>query len=43
VLAVRQIVLAVIADEIGERKSIMDGNVIDARTRTAAIVIEQIG
>ena len=42
-LAVRQIVLTVIADEVGERKSIVDGDVIDARARTAAIVIEKIG
>src|SRR6476620_498093 len=43
VLAVRQIVLAVIAHEVGERKSIVNGDMIDARARAAAIVIEKIG
>src|SRR3954451_8858527 len=40
VFAIRQIVLAVIAHEVGERKSIMNGDVIYARARAAAIVIE---
>ena len=42
-LAIRLVVLALVADEIGERETVMDGDEVDARARAAAVLVEQIG
>src|SRR6202040_3668813 len=36
-------VLALVADEIGEGKAVVDGDVVGARARRATVVLEQIG
>src|SRR5262249_14676361 len=43
VLAVCLVVLQLVADEIREGEPVMNGDVVDARARCAAIMIEQIG
>src|SRR5262249_8845932 len=43
VLAVGLVVLALVADEIGEREAVVDRDEIDAGTWAAVIVMEQIG
>src|SRR6201999_1494483 len=42
-LAVGFVVLLVVAEEIGQRKTVMYGDVVDAGARGAAVVIEQVG
>ena len=43
VLAVGLIVLLVVAEEIGQRETVMDGDVVDAGARLAPVMVEQIG
>ncbi|OIQ65544.1 hypothetical protein GALL_528960 [mine drainage metagenome] len=43
VLAIGLVVFCVVAEQIGKREAIMDGDVIDAGAGTAAVVVEQIG
>ena len=43
VLAVRLIVLVIVADQIQQRKTVMDGDEIDARPGSAAAVAENVG
>src|SRR5262249_22051385 len=42
VFAVRLVVLALIADDVGEGEAVMDGDMIDTRSRAAAALMEQI-
>src|SRR5712664_3862187 len=43
VLAVGLVVLLVVAEQIGEGKTVMHGDVVDAGARVAAVMIEQVG
>ena len=43
VLAVGLVVFLVVAEEIGQRETVMDGDVIDAGAGRAVIVMKQIG
>src|SRR5205085_3670590 len=43
VFAICLVVLFVVAEQILQREAVMDGDVIDAGTRRAAVVIEQVG
>ena len=43
VLAVGLVVLALVADEIGEREPVVHGHVVDARARRAAMMLEDVG
>ena len=42
VLAVRFVVLLVVAEQVLQRESVVDGNVVDAGARLAAVVVEDI-
>src|SRR4051812_25747581 len=43
VFAVGFVVLLVIAEQIRQRKTVMDGDVVDGGAGTAIVVVEQIG
>src|SRR4051794_27094501 len=43
VLAVGLVVLLVVAEQIGQRKTVMDRDVVDAGPRRAVVVVEKIG
>ena len=43
VLAIGLVVLLVVAEEIGQRETVMDGDVVDAGARRAVVVMEQVG
>src|SRR5258705_9554120 len=43
VLAIGLVVLLVVAEQVGQRETVMHGDVIDAGPRIAAVMIEQIG
>jgi hypothetical protein len=43
VLAVGLVVLALVADEVGQGETVVDGDVVDARARAAAGTVEQVG
>src|ERR1700754_3302326 len=43
VLAVRQIVLLVVGEEIGEREPVVHGDVVDGGAWVAAVMPEQVG
>ena len=42
-LAVGLVVLLVVAEQIRQRETVMDGDVVDAGARRAAVVVEQVG
>src|SRR6266849_3729962 len=43
VLAIGLVVFFIVAEQIRQREAVMDGDVIDAGTRRAAIMVEQVG
>src|SRR3954471_20454425 len=43
VLAIGFVVLVVVAEQIGQRETVMDGDVIDAGAGRAVVVMEQVG
>ena len=43
VFAVGLVVLFVVAEQVGQRKTVMDGDVIDRGAVGAAVVVEHIG
>src|SRR5207248_4422364 len=43
VLAVGLIVLLVVAEEVGQRKTVVHGDVVDAGARPPTIMVEQVG
>ena len=43
VLAVGLVVLLVVAEEVGQRETVMDGDVVDAGAWPPTVVIEQVG
>ena len=42
-LAVRLVVLVVVAEEISERKTVVHGDMVDGGARRAVVVVEQVG
>src|ERR1700742_410453 len=43
VLAIGFVVLLVVAEQVGQRESVMHGDMIDAGAKRAAVVVEQVG
>ena len=43
VLAVGLVVLVVVAEQVGQRETVMDGDVIDAGAGRAVVVMKQVG
>src|SRR5215471_18163671 len=43
ILAIGLVVLLVVAEEVGERETVVHGDVVDAGARLASIMVEQVG